>query len=344
MRKWIKYGLILAIILGLTIAYLLYSAIYRPNVPSELENTKIEIPKGSGYEDVVNKLVKENLIEDESSFRLVSKLMKFDQKNEISGRYLITPGSNNRELISMLRAGRQIPVNVTISQVRLLSEMVGKIARYIELDSLQIYDHLTNEDHLSEWGYTRDDIMTLFIPNTYEMYWDTSLDQLVSRMQSEHDKYWSQQGRKEAITSHNLDTREAYILASIIEKETNNKSEVKTIAGVYHNRLKRGMPLEADPTVVFAIGDFSIRRVLNKHLKTESPYNTYLNPNLPPGPICMPSLSSLDAAIFPEDHEYIFFCARPGYDNEHAFASTLRQHNRNARIFHQWLNKQGIRR
>jgi len=136
----------------------------------------------------------------------------------------------------------------------------------------------------------------------------------------------------------------SFYTASIIEKETTNAKEVKTISGVYHNRLKKGIALQADPTVVFGVGDFTIRRVLNKHLEYDSPYNTYIYAGLPPGPIYMPTLSSLDAAIFPEDHNYIFFCAKPGYDNEHSFASTLSQHNRNAKIYHAWLNKEGIKK
>lgn len=186
--------------------------------------------------------------------------------------------------------------------------------------------------------------MSLFIPNTYELYWDTDPLLFVTRMQKEHDKYWSQKGRKEQIERLGLSEKEVYTLASIIEKETTNGKERATISGVYHNRLKKGMALEADPTVVFAVGDFSIRRVLNKHLKTESPYNTYLNVGLPPGPIYMPTLASLEAAIFPEEHNYIFFCAKPGYENEHSFASTLREHLRNANIFHNWLNNEGIKK
>lgn len=221
--------------------------------------------------------------------------------------------------------------------------MAGKVSQYIEPDSLKLLNYLTDEDNLLEWGYTTETILSLFIPNTYQFYWDTSPEKFVKRMQTEHDKYWNTKNRKENLAKHGLTPAESYTLASIIEKETTNPKETKTISGVYHNRLRQGIALQADPTVVFGVGDFTIRRVLNKHLEHPSPYNTYLHLGLPPGPIYMPTLSSLDAAIFPEDHKYIFFCAKPGYDNEHSFAKTLSQHNRNARMYHSWLNKEGIK-
>lgn len=344
MKAWIKYFLIIGLLIGGAIAYYGYQLIYTPNVSDNLENNIVEIESGTTFDQLASQLVDEKIIIDEESFRLVSKLMKYDTKKNISGRYKIQSGWNNRELVGLLRSGRQAPVNVTINAVRYISDMVGKVSQYIEPDSLTLLNYLLDPTNLEEWGYTKDNIMSLFIPNTYEFYWDTTPSQFVTKMKAEHDKYWAAKNRKQAISDLGLTEAETYALASIIEKETTNGSERKTISGVYHNRLKRGIALEADPTVVFSVGDFTIRRVLNKHLAVESPFNTYLNPGVPPGPIYMPTLASLDAAIFPEDHDYIFFCAKPGYDNEHSFASTLREHNRNAKIFHNWLNKQGIRK
>ena len=160
-------------------------------------------------------------------------------------------------------------------------------------------------------------------------------------MKKEHENYWTE-ARRRALDNVQLDTKQAYILASIVEKESNRKDERKTIAGVYLNRLDLGMLLQADPTVVFALKDNNIRRVLNKHLDVDSPYNTYLYPGLPPGPVAMPSLASLDAVVFPEDHNYLYFCARPGYAGRHAFAKSLSEHNANARVYRLWLNKEGI--
>lgn len=324
-------------------AYFAYTMIYSPNVSSSLEETSFNLPHGTDFDALTKILSDKGIIEDVSSFRMVSKIMKFDTRENISGRYEVKPGWNNRELISLLRANRQATINVTINSVRLISDMAGKVSQYIEPDSLTLLNYLTDEKNLKKWGYTSETVLTLFIPNTYQLYWDTTPEKFVERMQTEHDKYWNAKGRKENIAKYGLTPTEAYTLASIIEKETTNPKETKTISGVYQNRLKRGIALQADPTVVFGVGDFTIRRVLNKHLEHPSPYNTYIHTGLPPGPIYMPTLSSLDAAIFPEDHEYIFFCAKPGYDNEHSFAKTLGQHNRNARIYHSWLNKEGIR-
>ena len=342
MKYW-KAILLVLLLVTAGIAYYGYQMIFSPAVPADLENTSLNIPQGTDFDAMTEILLDKGIIDDESGFRMVSKLMKFDTRENISGRFEIEPSWSNRELISLLRANKQAPINVTINNVRLISDMAGKVSKYIEPDSLTLLNYLTNKENLDNWGYTTETILTMFIPNTYQLYWNTSPEKFVSRMQSEHKKYWNSKGRKESIDKYGLMPSEAYTLASIIEKETTNPKETKTISGVYHNRLKQGIALQADPTVVFAVGDFSIRRVLNKHLKYESPYNTYIHAGLPPGPIYMPTLSSLDAAIFPDENKYIFFCAKPGYDNEHSFAKTLSQHNRNARIYHTWLNKEGIK-
>jgi len=344
MKKVLKIITPIIILAALAVGYYLYDAIYTPNVAIDLSKSDITITNGSSFEDVAKMLIDGKYIEDESSFRLVSKLMKFDQKSNISGKYKIKPGSTNKELITLLRSGNQEPVNVTINSVRFVSDMAGKVSKYIEPDSMTLFNYLIDANNLQKWGYNKENLMSLFIPNTYEFYWDTSPEKFVNRMQSEHKKYWSAKGREQAISELGITKEEAYALASIIEKETTNPKERKTISGVYHNRLRNDIALQADPTVVYAVGDFTIRRVLNKHLKKESPYNTYIHTGLPPGPIYMPTLASLDAAIFPEDHKYIYFCAKPGYENEHSFASSLRAHNRNAKIFHNWLNQEGIKK
>ena len=175
------------------------------------------------------------------------------------------------------------------------------------------------------------------------MFWNTKPIDLYQRLAKEGQKFWDSNNRSAKLAERGISKREAYTLASIVEKESNDPQEKPTIAGVYLNRLKRGIRLQADPTVVFAVGDFGLRRVLNKHLAHPSPYNTYLNNGLPPGPICMPSLSSLKAVINADDHDYIFFCAKAGEPGKHAFAATLSEHNNNARKFHRWLDQRGIR-
>lgn len=342
--KLLKYIILALLVAGLGIGYYAYKAIYAPNVSADLENTTLSIPEGAKYKDVLAILKQSNVLNNPSSFEMVARLMKYDKRSSYSGRYKIEPQWSNRELITLLRSGAQTPINVTINGVRTIDEMCGKVARYIEADSLALLNYITNSDNLSKWGYNKENIMSMFIPNSYEFYWNTTPEKFVSRMQKEHDKYWNKNGRKDKIAQLGITPAEAYTLASIVEKETTNAKELNTISGVYHNRLKNGIALQADPTVVFAVGDFTIRRVLNKHLEIDSPYNTYKNAGLPPGPIYMPSLASLEASIEPESHNYLYFCAKPGYENEHAFASSLRQHNQNAKVFHNWLNKEGIKK
>ena len=181
----------------------------------------------------------------------------------------------------------------------------------------------------------------MFIPNTYELYWNCSSDEFLSRMQRENERFWQSRERKLARTG--LNRIEAYTLASIVYEETKRTDEMPRMAGVYINRLKRGMPLQADPTVRFALGDFSIRRVLNKHLEVDSPYNTYRHPGLPPGPICMPSIAAIDAVLDYENHDYLYFCAKDDLSGSHTFARSLAEHNRNAQAYARALNRRGIR-
>jgi UPF0755 protein len=202
----------------------------------------------------------------------------------------------------------------------------------------------TNPENIKSNNLTFESAATIFLPNTYQLYWNISAQGFYERMLSEYKKFWSAKGREDKAGTLGLSKTECSILASIVQKETNLKDEKSIIAGVYLNRIKRGMPLQADPTVVFAVGDFSIKRVLNKHLLFDSPYNTYLNVGLPPGPICLPETSSIDAVLNAQEHKYLYFCAKPGYDGAHLFATNLINHNRNAQIYQQWLNREGILR
>ncbi|MDX1684625.1 MAG: endolytic transglycosylase MltG [Saprospiraceae bacterium] len=269
-------------------------------------------------------------------FEFLSKRMNYTDKNLKPGLYEIHRDLSLVELIRHLRSGRQKPVNVTINSVRTIPQLAGKITRNLELDSLDFIDHLTQNDR---WN---DTTMTRFIPNTYKIYWNISAQDLLKRMDRERRIFFDKKDRRARCDSLGMTPTEVYIMASIVEQESTIEEEKPLIASVYLNRIDRGIKLQADPTVVFANQDFSIRRVLNKHLRFDSPYNTYIYEGLPPGPICMPSISSLDAVMYPADTDYIFFCARPGYQNGHAFASTLREHNNNARRYREWLRSEGI--
>nr|HRO74132.1 endolytic transglycosylase MltG [Saprospiraceae bacterium] len=209
-------------------------------------------------------------------------------------------------------------------------------------DSITFLNYLKDPEVAASLGYNQDNFLTMFIPNTYEMFWTSTPESFVKRMKKEYDNFWTQD-RINKLTANNLTPTEAYIIASIVEKESNYTPEKPVIAGVYLNRLHAGERLQADPTVVFAMGDFSIQRVLYTHLKTDSPYNTYLNTGLPPGPICMPSMASLEAVINVDKHKYMFFCARPDNSGIHVFAETYQEHLKNADNFSKWLNSLNIK-
>jgi len=342
MKKVLFSILIIIVIFCAGVSYL-YNVFWGEGLKNT-ENYELYIPSGASYEDVQNHFLSENLLINPFFFDVLANRMNYKKEEVKSGRYILPPKISLRDLISKLRTGNQDPVNVTFNNIRTIEELAGRVARQIEMDSLSLlyaFFDSTNQ-YLKE--LTKESLPTLFIPNTYQLYWNVKAQEFINRMGNEHEKYWTSNRRKEKAKALNITPTECSILASIVQQESNLKSERPIIAGVYLNRLKRGMPLQADPTVVFAIGDFTINRVLNDHLLYRSPYNTYLNAGLPPGPICLPESSSIDAVLNAEDHNYIYFCAKPGYDGGHLFAKNLIQHNKNARTYQSWLNREGIMR
>ena len=331
------------VLVGGSLAYIFYDKIFNPNVVDPLEEPVFYIPTGSSFKDVVLLLNEQGILQNPKSFEWVADKMKFTQSTMKPGRYQLQAGWSNRQLINHLRLGRQAPIQLVINSVRTLPELYDLLAEYIEASPVEIQEAFTDPVLLFEEGYSDKTLMTHFVPNTYEVYWNTAPKDLFVRLKKEREKFWDQKNRKSKLKERGLTIEEAYTLASIVEKESINEKEKPTIAGVYLNRIEKGIRLQADPTVVFAVGDFTINRVLNKHLRHPSPYNTYMHDGLPPGPICMPSISSLDAVVNAEDHNYIFFCAQPGNNRTHAFAETLAEHNRNARRFHRWLDQNGIK-
>ena len=340
MRK-LGLAFLFFLLLGSIVAFYGYSIIFKPNVDfGHSEDITLLLPSGSSYSDLLDSLETKQILKDVKGFQWVSSLMNFSSVRP--GMYALKPGMSNKELVSMLRSGRQQPVKLTFNNVRTIEDLGGVFASQLELDSVRFINHL-NEQLIDSLGYTKENILSLFIPNTYEVFWNTSIDKFVSRMQREHGKFWNKDRRKK-LEELGLTTAEAYTLASIVQKETLVNSEKPTVAGVYLNRLRRGQLLQADPTVVFANGDFTIRRVLNKHLRMDSPYNTYMYEGLPPGPICMPDISSIDAVLNYEKHRYLYFCASTDNSGRHVFASTLVEHNRNANRYRAYLNKEKIYR
>ncbi|MCB0609832.1 MAG: endolytic transglycosylase MltG [Lewinellaceae bacterium] len=344
MSKIVRLSLLIllaALILGG--AYLYYRFVASSAVPPRSEPYYVEIPTGSDFEEVVKLLKDGGMIKDEGVFRWLADKMQYQKDPMRSGRFRIEPGWSMIDLIRHLRNGKQDPVQVVLTTEREPENVAAKAARFIEPDSLELAALFKDIPYIQSLGYTPETLMSLFIPNTYEFYWNTRPREFVDRMVKEHKKFWDQDRRKEKAAALGLTPAEVYTLASIVEKETLQNSEKKRMAGVYLNRLKLGMPLQADPTCVFATRDFNTKRVTDYHTKFDSPYNTYLYKGLPPGPIAMASISSLDAVLNAEQHDYIFFCAKGDGSGLHSFAKTLAAHNKNVEIYRENLRKQGLR-
>ncbi len=242
----------------------------------------------------------------------------------------------------MLKLGLQTPVRVTMNRVRIPAQLAQKLSRQLDVDSAAMMGALTSPQVAAEVGFDSLTLFSMFIPDTYEMYWTTTPEEFVVRMKREYDRFWTPE-RDSLRRRSGLSRLEVMTLASIVYEETNKKDEMPRIAGVYINRLRKGMPLQADPTVKYAMQDFGLRRILNTYLKTPSPYNTYINKGLPPSPICMPGVDAIDAVLNFEQHGYLYFCARPTFDGYHNFARTWSEHKANARAYSAALNRRNIK-
>lgn len=313
-----------------------YGRVMRPNVTTpEGRDFSLYIPTGAGFDQVKDSLYAHQLVPDKKSFEAVASYKDCDQHVH-PGRYVLKNGMSNNQLCNMLRGGLQTPVKVTFNNMRDVSMLAGRVSEQIEADSISIAEYLCDERHLAELGFTKQTIPAMFLPNTYEFYWNTDAAQFVGKMRKEYDRYWNEE-RLSKARNLGLTPVQVSTLASIVDKETNKTDEMARIAGVYLNRLKSRWLLQADPTLVFAVGDFGLKRVLNVHKEVESPYNTYKYPGLPPGPICIPSLASINAVLEAEKHNYYYFCAKDDFSGYHVFAKTLTEHNRNAEKYRRKL-------
>ena len=323
------------------VGYRLYGRIYGNNMnTSEKKTVFMYIPTDSDFDFVLSQL-QEIGLRDVSSFLWVANKMNYPSRVR-SGRYSITDGISNIDLVRMLRSGQQVPVNVIFNNIRFNTQLAGAVATFIEADSASIIALLTDSDYLMEnFNHNPQTIMSMCIPNTYEFFWNTSASGFLDRMKRESDRFWTET-RLEKARNANLTPLQVITMASIIEEETKQDSEKSRMAGVYVNRINRGMLLQADPTLKFALGDFTIQRLLNRDMTIDSPYNTYRYVGLPPGPICIPSIITIDAVLNYEKHDYLFFCARVDFSGYHSFARTLQEHSRNAQAYHRALNNSNI--
>lgn len=343
MKKIILILLVAVAVIALGVGMFYYNELaVEAAVPKELEDPFLIIPSNSSYEEVVQILREKDMLGNEPLFHQLTTRMNYRKDPMRAGRFEVKPGWSMIELIRHLRGGKQAPVDVVLTNERLLENVAAKVARFIEPDSLSLLASFKDPELLQEIGFTEETLMSLFIPNTYEFFWTTSPKEFLERMKKEHERFWNN-GRLEKAKAMEMNPAEVYTLASIVEKETLKDDEKKRMAGVYVNRLKTGMRLQADPTSVFATRDFDTKRVTDYHTTFDSPYNTYLYKGLPPGPIAMSSISSIDAVLNAEQHDYVYFCAKGDGTGYHNFARTLQTHNRNAAIYRENLRKRGLR-
>lgn len=330
------------LLVGAGITYNFYQKMFTVVTTATPATAILLIHPDATLDEVMDSLSANHQIHHADRFRWTAEKMKYHDQTIKPGRYVILHPLTSRELVSVLRSGRQTPLNVTIQNVRTIDQLCGRVAAKLAFDSLSLATYIdTRFDTMA--GTMPATRLTRFIPNTYEFYWTVTPEDFCKRMLKEYDRFWTEEKTAKA-KALGLSREEVYTLASIIEKETNYNAEKPRMAGVYLNRISAGIPLQADPTIVFALGDFEIRRVLLSHLEVESPYNTYNHPGLPPGPIFMPGVASINAVLNKENHDYIFFCARPLDEGPgHAFAKTLSAHNVNAARYQRWLDRQGIR-
>ncbi|MDR2511893.1 MAG: endolytic transglycosylase MltG [Bacteroidales bacterium] len=312
-------------IIAISFAVAGYVIVLKPNVA---RNGLLYIPTGSNYKTVCDSLFHNGFLKSQARFEWVAKYKKYPSKVK-PGCYRITKNLNNRRLLNMLISGNQCEIKLSINNVRTVYDLAKKIGNDLESDSAQIIDAMLNNDFLIENETDSNNVISVIIPNTYNVYWTTSPEKFLERMLKENKKLWTNE-RLQKAKKLSLTPAEVVTLASIVNQESNKDDEKATIASVYLNRLKIAMPLQADPTVVFANSDFTIKRVLHKYLTIDSPYNTYKNKGLPPGPIHLPSISSIDAVLNPAETDYLYFCAKDDFSGYHAFASTLEEHNNNA--------------
>ena len=314
-------------------------------MPHELDitgkYTYVYIPTGSDFQDMEKILNEKGVISNTQMFEWVAE-QKNLSKHIHPGKYRIERKMSLNRIINLLRSGEQAPIRLTInSHIRFVRQIAGIAGKKLETDSAAIMDEIYRRNFMVAEGFNRYTIVGMFLPNTYEYFWNTSASGFLDRMKSEYDKFWNQE-RLQKAKSLKMSPQEVITLASIVQLEILKSDEKKRIAGVYINRLKKGMLLQADPTVIYANGNFDVRRVTREMTKIDSPYNTYKYTGLPPGPICVPALSTIDAVLNYEHHNYIYFCAKADFSGYHSFAKTLAQHNQNARRYQRALNKRKI--
>lgn len=334
--------LILVFVLLLSVAlFVFYQLFQSNNINADRTSYYANIPTGSDFKTVLATLHKKKMLLNYETFELIAKLKGYD-KNVKPGRYIFSRTMSNREIVNMLMAGLQNKVKLNLYNVQTKSDFSGLLGRTLELDSVSILDSLNSETFCVGYGCNTENILTHFIYNDYEFFWNVSVDAMFEEFDMAYHDFWNED-RKSKAASWGLTPTKATILASIVEKECMRENELDKIAGVYLNRLRIGMPLQADPTLKFAAGDLDARRVTNYHKSFDSPYNTYKYKGLIPGPICLPRKKSIEAVLNADTNGYLYFCASPDMSGRSVFSKTLNEQNRVAALYRKQLDLRNIK-
>jgi UPF0755 protein len=340
MNKKLLYVIFSLLIIVVILCTAAYSILYIPNFrPAQTEYVYI-YDKNMDFNILCSDLQTAECKNIEF-FKILAKMRRYPE-NMKPGRYAVVPGMNNNTLLNHLRRGQQTPVKLIFNNVRLITDLTERLAEQLMLDDGELLSLIGDEAYCNSLGFTPVTVCAMFIPDTYEVYWTVPAEKLMERMKQEYDSFWTEE-RREKAEKIGLAPVDVSILASIVEEETAATDEYPIIAGLYINRLQKGMPLQADPTVKYAVGDFTLKRILNVHLQTDSPYNTYMYEGLPPGPIRIPSSKSIDAVLNYSRHHYLYMCAKEDFSGRHNFAATLGEHNKNAGKYQAELNRRGIK-
>ena len=341
-KKGLKNIFIIAGILVLIFGYFSWRMVFKSNVftKNNEQTAFFYVPTGANADKIESLLLQQFTINDPTFFKII-----FKAKTKISrilpGKYEVKNGMSNKDIVKLLRPGNRLQVKLTLKFFRKKEELAKYVSENLEVKNDELIAFFNNNDSLRQYGFNTFDVISLFTPNTYFFNWNTSTEQFIDRMYKEYLKFWNE-NRIAKAKDQGLTPIQAITMASIVDRETNYNPEKPTIAGVYLNRLRDSMPLQADPTIVYAVNDFTIKRVRKGHLLVNSPYNTYMNIGLPPGPICTPAVSSIDAVLNAQHHKYLFFCAKEDFSGSHNFAITFDEHLANARKFQKAMNEHAI--
>lgn len=338
-KFFIALAIIIVIILGFTVAFF-YMRYFSPNVTDKQEY--LYIHTGATYNDVYKTLRDEGILKDPASFNSAARGMHYTNRVK-SGKYRLHEGMTNRRLINMLASGTQEPIELSFHNLRQKTDFAGFVSKKLESDSTSIIHLLDSTQFIEKYGFNTDNVYAMFIPNTYQVYWNTSPEKFFKRMYANYEKFWTPE-RKAKATAINLSPIQVSVLASLVDAEALHDDEMPTIAGLYLNRLKKGMKLESDPTIIFAMHDFTIKRVLKRYLSYDSPYNTYTHTGLPPGPVMMPSVNALNSVLDYKKSDYIYMCAKEDFSGYHNFATNVADHLANAHRYQKALDERNIKK